>query len=154
MARFVFELESVLTQRQREERDRQLAVAALERRRLELEEFIRGCQRRIEQEREDLRGQLGSGEETVRVDMDGVRVQANAGLHMVARAQRAAIELAGVHRRLETARTTLIEATTGRKAVERLRDRRYEAWLEAQKKAEAAEVDELATMRAGRKDEP
>ena len=42
-----------------------------------------------------------------------------------------------------------MEASRQRKAVELLRERRYEEWKQARDKAEAAALDELAVMRAG-----
>lgn len=151
--RFVFKLQPVLRQRESEELGRQLAVAALERERLDVERAIRAGQRRIEHTKRDLRSHLAGG--AGGVDMTGVRLQANASLHMAANAQRRAIELAGVYKRLASARAELVEATTRRKAMEVLRERRYERWLEDATRAEAAEADELAVMRAHRRgDEP
>jgi flagellar FliJ protein len=149
MAGFRFKLEAVLELRRREERDRQLVVASLEHDRLALEERIRSLQRGIVQERHDLRDRLGGGDV---IQFANVRVQANAGLHMVARAQRAVLELAGVHQRLDAARAKLLEATRKRKAVEVLRDRRFDEWRREQSRREAAEMDELAVMAAHRKD--
>ena len=149
MPRFRFNLEAVLELRRREERDKQLVVVTLEQDRLALEERIRSLQRGIVQERLDLRDRLG-GESAIR--LADVRVQANAGLHLVARAQRAVLELAGVHKRLETARAGLLDTTKKRKAVETLRDRRFDEWRAEQNRREAAELDELAIMSAHRKD--
>jgi len=150
MPRFRFNLDAVLKLRRREERDKQLVVASFEQERLALEDRIRSLQRGIVQERLDLRDRLGGDSTTVR--LVDVRVQANAGLHMVARAQRAVLELAGVHKRLEFARNELLETTKKRKAVETLRDRRFDEWRSEQNRREAAELDELSVMAAHRKD--
>lgn len=150
MPRFRFNLEAVLELRRREERDKQLVVASLEQDRLALEDRIRSLQRGIVQERLDLRDRLGGDGAAVR--LDDVRVQANAGLHMVARAQRAVLELSGVHKRLDAARAELLETTKRRKAVQMLRDRRFDEWRREQSRREAAELDELAVMAAHRKD--
>jgi len=150
MPRFRFNLDAVLKLRRREERDKQLVVAAFEQERLALEDRIRSLQRGIVQERLDLRDRLGGDSATVR--LTDVRVQANAGLHMVARAQRAVLELAGVHKRLEFARNELLETTKKRKAVETLRDRRFDEWRSEQNRREAAELDELSVMAEHRKD--
>lgn len=147
MGRFVFELEPVLEMRRREERERQRAVAELERERLELEGEIRSCQRLIDDERRAMRAGLMA---TGTVDLRGVRMQANASLHLVARAQRAALRLAGTYRKLEAARGVLIEAAARRRAVEQLREARLEAWKLAGRKREDAAIDELAVMRHGR----
>lgn len=150
MARFVFELEAVLTERKAVEKRRQLAVAALERERSALEELIRECQQGILAARDDLRGYLDPGHA---VDLHSVRLQAGASLHLVARAQRAVLELAGVHRKIDSARLELLRAAIRRKAVEALRDRRHEEWTTEQKRREHAALDELSVMRAGRLEE-
>lgn len=149
MPRFRFELEPVLEQRLRDEHDRQRSVAELERERLALEDEIRACQRAIDQERDDLRSLLGAGGGGA-VDLRAARMQAGASLGHMARAQRAVLKLAGVHKRLERARAELLEATKRRKAVENLRQRRYEQWKREQDAAEARELDDLSVMRFAR----
>lgn len=148
LAKFVFELEAVLKKRLAEERERQLAVAALERERAQLEEQIREYQRSLAQEREELRDQLAGG--AAKLDLRGVRFQAGASLRLVTLAQRAVLQLAGVHKKIEVARAQLLQATMRRKGVEMLKQRRWEEWRENQKKLEEAVLDELAVVRAGR----
>jgi flagellar export protein FliJ len=155
MAKFRFELEAVLKQRRAVELEKQLVVATLEAQRLQIEDQIRGCQREIVREKEELRDQLqqerSAGEGLgVAVDLRGVRFQAAAGLRLVAKAQHAVLQLAGVHKRLDAARLELLRATTHRKAVETLRERRLEAWRVEQNRKEAATLDELGVMRAAR----
>lgn len=153
MAKFIFELEAVLRARQAEERRRQLVLAGLEGERARIEDLIRECQNAIVRGRDDLREALGGASGGAPVDLAGVRMQAGAGLHLVARAQRHVFELAGVHRKLDAARLELLKAATQRKAVESLRERRYEEWREDQKRREAAALDELNVTRAGRHEE-
>ncbi|KAA0216643.1 MAG: hypothetical protein DYG94_08985 [Leptolyngbya sp. PLA3] len=145
MRGFRFKLEPVLEQRRRIEEEEQRAVAEVERIRLALEERIRAYARAITQEREDLRRQL-----TLGGDLRAARLQANASLDLTNKANRAVLELAGVHRRLDAARLRLLEALTRRKAMEVLRDRAEQAWRDEQKRREAAELDELMVMRHGR----
>lgn len=154
MARFVFELQAVLKQRMAVERERQLRVATIERERLEQEERIRSIQRQIEAEKRELAVYLnafkggesagGSG-----VDVRGVRMQANSSLSLISRAQREVYVLAGIHARLDEARLALLEATTAREAVEKLKERRLLAWREAQNSLESRALDEMAVMRGG-----
>lgn len=139
MARFVFKLDAVLTQRCNEERDEQLAVAKIERSRLGLESSIRGIQGNISAERVELRLALRSQ----RVEFSDIRRQAGAETALHRRAQRLVLELAGVHNRLDRARKKLVRASARRKAMERLKERRYEAWAEQLKRKEAAALDEL-----------
>jgi flagellar export protein FliJ len=165
MPKFRFELEAVLKARLAAERQKQLALARLEQERVQIEDYIRLCQQQIRAETQDLRDHLTSerrvheerwGEalpENAGVDMRAVKLQANAALQQVGEAQRAVLQLAGVHKRIDRARLDLLEATTARKAVEALKERRFEAWREAQKKSEAAMLDEISVMRARERNE-
>ena len=158
--KFRFSLEAVLQQRRAAEELHQRRVAELERERLALEERIRGHQRSIMTAKEDLRRrlctekrptELGPGAEGV--SLSDVRLQANASLHMVARAQQAVLELAGVHRRLDAARLELIRATTERKAVELLKSKRHQEWRDEIRRKEDAEMDEINVTRHARSQE-
>ncbi len=146
MARFVFDLEPVLEQRRREERERMRKVAELERERLSLEDEIRTCRAAMDQERDDLRDLLAVGR---RVDLRGARMQASVSIREMARAQRAVLRLAGVHKQLLGARAELLEASKRRKSVESLRDRRREEWERELSRREDRELDDLGVMRAG-----
>jgi flagellar export protein FliJ len=146
VARFRFRFEAVLEHRRRQERDHQRIVAGLEARRRALEDRIRDCQGRLESERQDLRVDLLTGKRIL--DVRALRLQVSVAGAITARAQRLVIELAGVHARLDDARARLLEATTARKAVQRLRERELEAWRLREKRREARELDELSVMRA------
>jgi flagellar FliJ protein len=160
MRRFVFKLQPVLDQRLREEERRQRAVAEIERKRFELEGRIRKYQIAIIAAKQDLRDQLraeraagAAGSGGGGVALHAVKMQANASLHLVAKAQQAVFELAGVHKHLDAARVELLQATTARKAVELLKDRRYQQWKLERARKEAADADELNVMRHGRNKE-
>lgn len=160
MAKFVFELESVLDLRRGVERSKQLAVADLERQRLAIEERIREFQRQITVERRDLQAHLTAERAAESdfggapgVDLGAVRLQANTSLHLVAKAHQEVLRLAGLHRKLDAARLELLKAATDRKAVEVLRQRRLEAWNAEQRRREDMALDEISTMRAGRMEE-
>ncbi len=155
MARFRFNLEAVLEQRRAVERERQREVAALERARLEIEQELRGRQRAIEGAREDLRDALGKGGAGagVTIDLGGVRLQSRAAFHQARQAQMTAIRLAGAMRKVEAARGRLLEAARARKAVEMLRQKRFEEWRRDQERREAAAADEINVMRASRRGE-
>lgn len=152
MPRFVFKLEPVLEQRRRREREQRRVVAELERKRANIEEHIRSCQSRIIQEKRDLEERLGSARAGGAVDLAGARVQASASLHLTAQAQRAVIELAGVHKRLDNERLELVQRATDRRSIEHLKERRLAEWKHAQNKAEAAALDDIAVTRFGRSD--
>ena len=142
MAKFHFQLEAVLKQRLALERTKQLAVAGVEQERLAAEEELVACQQGIDRERRLMREMLRPAEDgsSRAVDLRGVRMQAGSSLALLGQASRGVFRLAAVHKRLEAARSELLKATTARKAVETLRERRYEAWVEEQKKKEAAAI--------------
>jgi len=154
MPRFVFELEAVLKQRLAEERERQLAVATLERERQQLEELLRSYQRDLTGERDELRDQLAATQAgAATLDLRGVRFQAGASLRLITLAQRAVLQLAGVHKKIDAARLLLLQAAMRRKGVEMLREKRYEEWKLEQKRKEEASLDELNVVRASRAEE-
>jgi hypothetical protein len=143
--------------RHRQERDAQVAFAAIDRERVAIESQIRGYQRAIVGFKRDLRGVLAGeapadGTVGAPITLIDVRLQAGASLMMMGKAQVAVLQLAGVHKRLEAARGRLLEAARARKGVELLRERRFEQWKRVQAKQESAELDDLTTMRAGRGD--
>lgn len=155
MPKFRFKLEHVLEQRVREERDKQIAFAAIDRERVELESQIRGHQHALVGYKRDLRGalagdQTGSSPDGASITLPDVRLQAGASLMVMGKAQSAVLQLAGVHKRLDSARAELLEAARARRAVELLREQRLAQWKREQDRKEAAELDDLTVMRAGR----
>ena len=68
------------------------------------------------------------------------------------KARALAVKLAGVQKRADRARELLREAAVRREAIERLRERRYRAWVAALEKAERLEQDDLMVMRRGNAD--
>lgn len=147
MARFVFSLEPVLKARRRSEETFQRDVAGIERERIRLEEILRSHQRSLVSNKDVLRAGL-----TGLIEVRDLRLQANSSFQIMRRAQQIVLELAGVYKRIEAARTRLIEASRRRRAIEFVRDRRYEQWKAALNKAETAALDELAVIAAARKE--
>lgn len=143
MARFRFQLQPVLDARLRAEDDRRREVSELEGERRRLEEGLRRRQEAITGTRDEVRSSLIGA-----VRPDELRSQANASLTHMRDAQRTVLELAGLHRRLETARASLAEAAKARRAIELVKERRQEAWRRENDRREQAALDELATNRA------
>jgi flagellar export protein FliJ len=140
---FKFRLQPVLEQRERIEQEKQRRFSELERERIAIEETMRACQQNIRNAKVDLRDRLGgNGGSGAMVVIPEVRAQANASLHMEAKARQTAMALAGAYKRLEYARAELLRAATDRRAVELLRDRWHEEWRQAERRADAARVDE------------
>lgn len=143
MPRFRFNLEPLLKHRKRIEGEKQRALAVLERRRIEIENHIREMQQRITDNKAEIgRGLLGT------VDTSAIRSQAAMSMQLDAQTRRLVLVLAEIYRRTERARVELLEARTRAKAIERLRDRRYEDWKRALNKREASIIDDLTTVRA------
>jgi flagellar biosynthesis chaperone FliJ len=157
MPKFTFELEPVLRLRRRQEEEKQRRVAELERERAGIEDRIRAHQASISAAKRDLRvlltGERRSGdvEGGGGVSLRGARMQANAALHGVARAQRAVVELAGVHGKLDVARLALLRAMAQRKAVEVLRQKRYDEWRAMILRKEQGEIDDIVNARVARR---
>lgn len=149
MAKFRFNLEPVLQQRRAQERERQRVVGELEQERMALEARLREWNDTLRDGREELREALGSSAGGT-VAVAEVRMHATASLRMVAEAERLAVALAGQYRKIERARVELLEAARSRRAVEMLRERRFEEWKREQEKREREAVDEIAVMRAAR----
>lgn len=147
MPKFRFKLEALLDSRRRDERDHQIEFATIDRERIGLEDAIRSRHTAARRGRDDLRRALEPGEPRTII---GVRLQAKSSLMLESQTQRLAIELAGVLKRLGEARTRLLEAARARKAVELLREKRFEEWKRDQDRRETAEQDDLVTERAGR----
>lgn len=150
---FKFRLQPVLNQREAVEQERQLRMAEIERERVAAEMRLRGFQLAIASSKQDIRRELGAGGAASKgagVSLAAVRLQANASLHLHAKAQHAVLELAGVHRRLETARAELLAAATARKAVDLLKQRQHEQWRTEQVRKGQAEIDEINMIRAAR----
>jgi flagellar export protein FliJ len=152
--KFIFELETVLEHRRRLERDKQLALGALQGQRLALEQKIRDVQAGLSAGRAEVRTILAPGASVGTgggraVAIDQVRLAAHASLHQVAMLQRLGLELAGLHQKMQVARRELLAAVIARKGVETLRARRLEAWRREQSRLEANELDEINTQRAG-----
>ena len=145
MAKFRFELEPLLRARRMAEQSHQRAVAAIENERMGLEEALRQMQQQISSEKSGLQAELVG-----MIDAHQLRLGAAATMQSMRRAQRIVLELAGTHRRLEAARFELIEATKQRRAVELLRDKRFDEWKARLDKAETDAIDELAIIAAAR----
>ncbi len=145
MARFTFKLDPVLEARRNTERTRQRTLAELHRERIALEDVLRMHQQQIEQTRGSMREALVGT-----VSTRDLRGHAAATMRLMGRAQSLAVELAGVHQRIDAARKNLLEATRARRAIELLREKRLVEWKAAQNKAEISALDELAVTAAAR----
>ncbi len=151
MAKFEFSLEAVLEQRGLIERRQQVVVAQLQAARDQAEARVRALQGAMTTDREAQR-RLAKGDAGGRVAVDQVRLAASASMHALVSLQRAALALAGAQQRLGAGQDRLRSARVERKGVEVLKQRQFDAWKREQARREAAELDDLVVMRAGRAD--
>lgn len=147
MAKFRFQLQPVLDHRVAIERERMRVLGELERDRLRLEARLRELRESAVAEREDLRAALDARDGPV--DLTRVRLQAHAGFRCANEEHRVVLAMAGVLERITRARQLLLEATTRRKGVELLKEKRHQEWREDQNRREDALLDEIAVTRAG-----
>lgn len=147
MAGFVFRLQPVLESRRRAEQDARRAVAHVQRQRLDIEDGLRRHQRQITSGKDRMRGSMIGA-----LDMRALRLGAGATLHTIRKAQQLVLQLAGLNQRMGSARTKLVHAMTRRRAIEILREKRYDQWTFAQHKAEIAALDDLTVAAAARKE--
>jgi flagellar export protein FliJ len=149
MAKFRFSLQSVLEMRQREERELMVAVAEIERDRRQLEDALRECQGRVQAAKSDIREQLTPVEGGIGAARQAeARWTAHAAQRSEVYAHQLVIKLSGVHRRLNEAKGRLSAAAAARRAVEVLRERRYEEWKRDRLRRESVELDEMASVRS------
>jgi flagellar export protein FliJ len=148
MAKFVFRLEPLLTARRHAEQDARRVVAVLERERLGLEGELRRHQQQIMSDKQQMRGSM-----TGSLDLRSLRQSAGVTLHVIRKAHQLVLQLAGISQRMEVARSELLRTMTRRRAIELLREKRFDQWKFVQSKAEIAALDELAVGRAARRTE-
>lgn len=148
MAVFRFNLEAVLRQRSLAEESCRKRVAAIEQDRLGIEREIEAFQSQIIRERNEMASILSAGGAATLM-----RTQAGAALRLRVKIGEASVRLAGVMARLEKEREALRKAAAEKKAIELLKEQRMREWKHEQNRREAAELDEIAVMRAARSGE-
>ncbi|MFM9958281.1 MAG: flagellar FliJ family protein [Phycisphaerales bacterium] len=155
MAKFKFQLQGVLRYREHIERQKMLTVARLEVERRAGERVISDYQSMIRSGKDDLRKALAPASDaqghSAPINPVSARLQAAASLHLQLKAQRAALGLAGVLKRLGDARADLAKAATARRGMEKLKEHRFDSWREDESKREGAMLDEIGTMGAARR---
>lgn len=142
MTAFHFQYQSVLEHRRLVEDQRQRELAKHLCVRMILHDQLRAMQQTIRDSKQQL------GEALVgRVDLDRIAGFARYSGQAAQRAQQIVARLAQLEKLIETARQHLLEATKQRKALELLRDKHHQRWLQEQQRRQQAELDDLATQR-------
>ena len=145
MARFRFTLQRVLDRRLDEEEVKRRALAAIERRRRELEDALRARQDEISAGRDAWRAGLVGP-----IDPAALRHHAAAGVGLFRKAQRTVIEIASLDKGIAKAKAEAVEASRARRTLEILRDRRLAAFQEVERRSEQAALDEIGLQAAQR----
>jgi flagellar protein FliJ len=140
MPRFKFKLEGVFRQRKQLERERQREVAASRQQARLLEEELRALNQSLQGTVEDVRHNRLTG----RLDLSFLAAHRRYAAAMQRKGDALVQRLANLSRQIETQQRALAEAAKQRKAIEKLRERRWEQWLAEQSKRELAQMDEIA----------
>ena len=146
MRQFKFNLEPVLRQRQAEEDACQRDLAKTLRQRMIIEGQLRSMQQTITASKNELTdGLVGA------VDLDRVSHFARYSGQVRQRAMAFVTRLAAVEKQINAARRKLLDATHARRALELLRDKRYQLWKKEMDRKEAIELDEIAIQQYTRR---
>jgi len=146
MPRFNFKLDPLLNHRKQLEERAQQNLAELLRQKLAIEHELRRQQQGIARDKRDMAQAL-----TGRVDVARIRGHASQVNHAALTAQRSALQIVDLNRRIDHARGQLAEAMRQRKAIEVLRERKLKQWRRQQRRSETAALDELAVQRHARR---
>ena len=142
MKKFQFKLTAVLRLRLHEEQEAQRELAELQQQADGLKGHLRTMQGHLEETRLEQREAVSG-----RVDLVAMRGAAKSAMQIARRADEIVRALAQFQPRLETARQNLVEKTRARRAIELLKERRYEEWKNEAEREEQATIDELANSR-------
>ncbi len=140
--KFQFRLEPVLTQRRAQEESCQRDLAKSLRQRMILQDQLQKMQHTITQSKQQLAdGLVGA------VDVGRISEFTRYSGQVTQRAHAFVMKLAGVEQQIQATRNRLMEATRARKALELLRQQRYQQWKRIVERQEARQLDEIASMR-------
>ncbi len=140
MAKFTFNLEGVLTQREHIERQRQRDLAEAQGVVAKLEQQLKGVEGTQSDALRDLRENRLVGS----IDLAFLAAHRRFMLATQKKGMDIVQQIANAQRTVDTARAALIEAAKQRKAIEILRDKRHELWKQEQAKKEMDALDEAS----------
>jgi flagellar FliJ protein len=142
--RFIFKLEGVFRQRKQVERQRQRDVAIVQAQARQTEQELRALNDAMKTSTEQVRTTQLIG----KLDMTFLAAHRRYLAAMQRKGQLLVQKLAAQQRQVEAARLVLAEAAKARKAIEKLKERRWEQWMTDQAKREIAELDEVSQQMA------
>jgi flagellar FliJ protein len=144
MAKFVFKLEGVRRQRKHIEQQKQRELAIRQVHFVELQKTLSRLNETVEKTNADVRKNHLVG----RLNMEFLAAHRRFLIGIQRQAMNLMQRLALAQRGLDEARGELAEAAKRRKAIEKLREKRFTRWKEDLAKREQAEMDEIGMQLA------
>ena len=140
MPRFLFNLQGVLRQRKLVEDQRQRDLAEVQRVYFAMEVELKAMGDQVRAASEDLRQNHLIG----RISVDYLAAHRRFTLAMQRKALDHAAKMAEVKKRVDAARSALVEAAKQRKILDKLKERRQADWQADQNRRESTTTDEVA----------
>jgi flagellar export protein FliJ len=142
MGKFNFKLDPVLAHRKMLRDQKQRQLAALTEHRVSVERRLSQLHALVSQDRHRMSdGLVGV------VDVSRIRDHAAHAAQVIMRASQITSQQHQLDAQISDARGQLIEAAKSHKVLEQLRDKRRAEWVEADRRSERKETDEVATQR-------
>lgn len=138
MARFVFKLRAVLTQRKWAERQRQRELSAVRQRLVAAQADLARIEQEVRDQNEHIRTHQQAGPVNVVVLVQHRRYLLGQQQRMFESVER----IEQIRQELQDAQQRLAEAARARRMIEVLRDKQFEQWRVAQQKRELDQLDE------------
>lgn len=142
MPKFEFQLEGVLSHRERIEKDRQRDVAAAVAEMVRLEAELQALNRDVQQSTADVRNNHLVG----RLDLGFLAAHRRYMLGMQRKVVALAERMGQQRVAVDAARRALAEASKQKKIIEKLKERQQQRWAASLARAEANAMDELTTQ--------
>ena len=139
MPKFVFQLEGLLRQRKNVEQEKMRALAHKQAALNELQDELRRINESVQVTNDDVRRNHLIGT----LDMNFLAAHRRFMIGMQRQALSTVQRMALAQRQVEEAQKELATAAKNRKAVEKLREKHHQRWLETLRRRELSEMDEI-----------
>ncbi len=140
MAKFLFQFDGVLRQREHVETQRQRELAIVQQEMTKLQNDLRQLNDSVQGSTDDLRNNHLTG----RLDLNFLAAHRRFMLAMQRKGDGLVQQIASVQKRLDVAQAALAEAAKQRKIMEKLREKSFERWKADLSRKEMMETDEIA----------
>ena len=139
MAKFDFKLEGVLQHRKNVERERQRELAIAQAQLTQMEKQLRELDQDVQQASGDLRQNRLVG----RLDLNFLAAHRRFVAAMQKKGMTLVQRMAIVQKQVDEARKALVQSAIQRKAIEKLREKQHQRWLDDHNRNQAEEIDEI-----------